>query len=229
VAFSCHVVVPDQQLSRIDTLSETIRRRLLQRFGIDHPVLQFETQACGEGSLLCELEPGNEPNGSSGPKARSGPSPTRTFFKKPLHFWIRLVLGVVFIIASADKIYNPGPFAQAIYNYQILPDVLINLMAIILPWLELFLGIFLIVGFWLPGAVTLANGLLIVFFGALVFNVARGLDVHCGCFSTSADGNPATAWYLIRDAAFLLMGGYLFFKVVLSRKPEAPAIETRRP
>lgn len=137
-------------------------------------------------------------------------------------FWIRLLLGAIFIIASADKIYNPEGFAQAVYNYQILPDALINLTAIILPWLELFLGIFLIVGFWLPGAVTLANGLLVVFFGSLVFNVARGLDVHCGCFSTSTDGDPTTAWYLIRDSAFLLMGAYLFFKVMISRKLEEP-------
>jgi uncharacterized membrane protein YphA (DoxX/SURF4 family) len=132
------------------------------------------------------------------------------------------VLGAIFIVASADKIYNPGGFAQAVYNYQILPDALINLTAIILPWLELILGIFLIVGFWLPGAVTLANGLLVVFFGSLVFNVARGLDVHCGCFSTSTDGDPTTAWYLIRDSVFLLMGAYLFFKVIISRKLEEP-------
>ncbi len=139
---------------------------------------------------------------------------------RQVHFWIRLVLGAIFIIASADKIYNPGGFAQAVYNYQILPDALINLTAIILPWLELILGIFLIVGFWLPGAVTLANGLLVAFFGSLVFNVARGLDVHCGCFSTRTDGDPTTVWYLIRDSAFLLMGAYLFFKVMISRKLE---------
>jgi cation diffusion facilitator family transporter len=228
VAFSCHVVVPDQQLSRIDVLSESIRRQLLQRFGIDHPVLQFETEACGQGSMLCELVPGKVPNGSSGPAVCSDRRPENTFFKKPLHFWIRLVLGVVFIIASADKIYNPGPFAQAVYNYQILPDALINLTAIILPWLELFLGLCLFLGFRLPGAVTLANGLLVIFFGTLVFNVSRGLDVHCGCFSTSTDGNPATAWYLIRDAAFLLMGGYIFYKVMIGRKREPSAVETNR-
>jgi len=54
VAFSCHVVVPDQLLSRTEELSGMIRRALLEDFGIDHPVLQFETEACGNGSLLCE-------------------------------------------------------------------------------------------------------------------------------------------------------------------------------
>jgi uncharacterized membrane protein YphA (DoxX/SURF4 family) len=137
-------------------------------------------------------------------------------FRKPLLFWVRLILGTVFILASVDKILHPEAFAQAIYNYQILPGALINLMAIILPWLEILLGLLLVFGFWLPGTVTLMNLLLVSFFGALVYNVARGLDVHCGCFSTAAKGDPATTWYLVRDSAFLFMGGFLFFKMVLS-------------
>lgn len=142
----------------------------------------------------------------------------KALLKKPLHFWLRLVLGGIFIASSVGKIHDPGAFARIVHNYQLLPDVLINFVAIILPWLELVLGMCLLGGFWLPGAVTLTSGLLVVFFGALVFNVARGLDVHCGCFTTSTEGDPATTWYLIRDAAFLLMGGYLFYTVMLARK-----------
>ena len=55
VAFSCHVVVPDQPLSRTQELSGVIHRGLLDDFGIDHPVFQFETEACGKGSILCEI------------------------------------------------------------------------------------------------------------------------------------------------------------------------------
>lgn len=55
VAFSCHVVVPDQAVSRTEPLAEKIRHDLLESFGIDHPVLQFETAACGDGDLLCQL------------------------------------------------------------------------------------------------------------------------------------------------------------------------------
>jgi Co/Zn/Cd efflux system component len=63
VAFSCHVVVPDQAVSRTQPLAQKIRRDLLESFGIDHPVLQFETAECGEGELLCQLACGG---GSSG-------------------------------------------------------------------------------------------------------------------------------------------------------------------
>ena len=224
VAFSCHVVVPDQQLSKIDALKEKIRHHLLHQFGIDHPVLQFETSPCGEGEMLCALSNGNAQEAAA---EGNEPSAMRRFFlQKPATFWIRLILGAVFVLASVDKIIHPAAFAQAIYNYQILPDALINLTAIILPWLELLLGILLISGLWLPGATVLVNMLLLAFFGALVFNVARGLDVHCGCFTTSTEGTPATTWYLIRDTVFLVLGCVLFFKVVFKPAP-AKAIAKR--
>jgi len=64
VAFSCHVVVPDQAVSRTEALAEVLRRNLHERFGIDHPVFQFETAACGNGDLLCGLSCGNGNGGS---------------------------------------------------------------------------------------------------------------------------------------------------------------------
>ncbi len=55
IAFSCHVVVLDQPISQTETLAKTIRETLLHRFGIDHPILQFETSECGNGSTLCGI------------------------------------------------------------------------------------------------------------------------------------------------------------------------------
>jgi uncharacterized membrane protein YphA (DoxX/SURF4 family) len=126
----------------------------------------------------------------------------------------RLILGVVFIYASIDKILYPADFAKAVYNYQILPDYLINLTAIILPWLELILGIFLIIDLFRKGSVCIVTFLLVVFLGAMIFNLARGMDIHCGCFSTSTEGmnNTPMVWYVIRDGLFLLPAFYLFYR-----------------
>ena len=55
IAFSCHLVVSDQLLSQTEKLSAHIQHSLFHEFGIDHPVLQFETQACGNDSMLCEI------------------------------------------------------------------------------------------------------------------------------------------------------------------------------
>jgi uncharacterized membrane protein YphA (DoxX/SURF4 family) len=135
----------------------------------------------------------------------------------------RLTLAGIFIYASLDKIAHPAAFANDVYNYQILPDALINLTALVLPWLELFLGLCLLTGIWLPGTVLTVNGLLIVFLAALVFNMARGLDVNCGCFSTASDAQAMSAgWYLLRDMGFSAVGVFLFYAVFLHRQREQP-------
>jgi uncharacterized membrane protein YphA (DoxX/SURF4 family) len=127
----------------------------------------------------------------------------------------RLILGAIFIYASYDKILHPKAFAEIVYNYQILPDKLINPTAIFLPWLELLMGICLIAGFWMPGTVIWCNILLVAYIGALSFNLARGLDIHCGCFSTSK-GNSISIETIMWDVAFLLLSVYLLFFVFRS-------------
>ncbi len=130
----------------------------------------------------------------------------------------RLFLGIVFVAASVHKIVHPKAFAEIIYNYQILPGSLINLTAIILPWLELSLGLCLLLGIWLPGAALLGTFLLIVFQGSLIFNLVRGLNIYCGCFNITSDlsSDTSMAWYVFRDGIFLLLAlivcFYVFFK-----------------
>ena len=133
---------------------------------------------------------------------------------------IRLILGAVFVYASVDKIIHPAAFAEVINKYQILPGELINLTAIVLPWLELLLGLGLIAGLWLPGASFLITVLMAIFCGALLFNIVRGLDINCGCFRTDDMPNSGApmVWYVIRDGVFLLMSLSLFFRAFLKNR-----------
>ncbi len=55
IAFSCHVVVCEQPISRTEPIAQAIRTHLLERYNIDHPTLQLETNECGDGSTLCGL------------------------------------------------------------------------------------------------------------------------------------------------------------------------------
>lgn len=55
IGFSCHVEVLDQPVSKTETIGESIRHELFHRYGIDHPILQFETAECGNGGILCEI------------------------------------------------------------------------------------------------------------------------------------------------------------------------------
>ncbi len=134
--------------------------------------------------------------------------------------FFRLFLGTVFLYACMEKILHPHDFAQSIYNYQILPSPIINLAALLLPWLELLLGICLITNIYLPAALLWSNMLLWIFFVALLYNYFRGLNVHCGCFSAPMDQNEAApmAWYVIRDLFFLSAGGYLMFSIFIQTR-----------
>jgi uncharacterized membrane protein YphA (DoxX/SURF4 family) len=124
----------------------------------------------------------------------------------------RLILGAIFIYAAIDKILHPEAFAKAVYNYRILPHLLINSTAIVLPWLELILGIFLVLGLFREGGVGLVTFLLLVFLGAMAFNLARGLNIDCGCFSIGSGASGVhMGWYVLRDSLFLLPALYLFF------------------
>ena len=130
----------------------------------------------------------------------------------------RLILGGIFVYASFDKILHPAAFAEAVYNYQILPHGLINLTAIVLPCLELILGIFLLLNFWMPGTVVMCNLILTTFIGALLFNMARGLNINCGCFSTTAVESSMNVLTVLRDTSFLAIGGYLLYAIFSYRK-----------
>lgn len=53
IALAVHLTVPDQMLSQVDELAEKVREILMHEFKIDHPILQFESNSCNEGQLLC--------------------------------------------------------------------------------------------------------------------------------------------------------------------------------
>ena len=105
----------------------------------------------------------------------------------PLIF--RIILGVVFIYASYHKILDPASFSDNIHNYHITDNLIgtENLAALIIPWLELIVGVFLIFGVFLEGATSITIGLYIFFIIILSQAVYRGIDVHCGCFKTESD------------------------------------------
>ncbi len=102
----------------------------------------------------------------------------------------RLLIGGMYIAASFYKIIEPATFAKSIWQYHLVPGSLINLMALVLPWLELVIGVALIVGLTYRGAIWWANLLLVVFIVALASTIMRGIDIDCGCFKA---GQSATA------------------------------------
>jgi len=119
----------------------------------------------------------------------------------------RLILGGIFLYAAYDKVIHPGQFAEILIDYAILPLGAINVVAIWLPILELIVGVAVIARFWLRANALLMSGLMVVFITGIVQALARGIGLHCGCFSTSPGGAPRTWLSLWQEA--LLFGGCL--------------------
>ncbi len=124
-------------------------------------------------------------------------------------FLLRLFVGGVFIYASIDKIAHPGQFAHAIENYRILPWFLINIFAIILPWIELVSGVLLIAGVWLNGSAITISALLLIFIIAITAGLLRGLDISCGCFNTTG-GQKIGLSLIIKDVVLLLITIHIY-------------------
>ena len=130
-----------------------------------------------------------------------------------LHPWlivlIRVLLGVIFIYASYDKILDPGKFARDIANYHIIPFGLENLIAIILPWLELFIGIGLIAGLMVDGASMISGGLMTIFILFILQATLRGFNIECGCGLKEGE---MVGWNKILENLVFLGASYLVWQ-----------------
>jgi hypothetical protein len=120
--------------------------------------------------------------------------------------WVAcLALAGVLIAAAFPKISNPDQFALAVYQYQLLPTMLVNLVAVYLPWLEISCAAALVA---LPaarrGALLLVAGMLVVFTIAITWVVIRGQAIPCGCFG-GEDSTAAGWWSLARNCGLLAL------------------------
>lgn len=131
--------------------------------------------------------------------------------QRPLHLGdfvllvLRFGLAAVFIVAALPKIAAPDLFAGNVHNYQMLPPWAVNSLALVLPWLELFVGLGLALGIWSRASALVMAGLMVVFMIAYSTARARGLDIACGCFEVGTDAESASmAWVVLRDLGLIV-------------------------
>ena len=110
----------------------------------------------------------------------------------PVTFWCcRLGVAALLLFAAVQKISMPLEFARLIREYHILPDQMLNLVAVVLPWVEIVCGICFITGWWLMGSAALLSGLNVLFVIAISYRAwlimsSTGigffdLSYDCGC------------------------------------------------
>ena len=110
------------------------------------------------------------------------------------------IAGLIFAAASLHKIAQPLQFAHIIENYRILPALLVNPAAIVLPWVELTCGLLLIGGILREASASVLFVLAGIFILAVGFNLIRGVQFDCGCFGS---GHVPPWRVLLRDVGLL--------------------------
>ena len=99
---------------------------------------------------------------------------------------LRLVLAFIFILSALEKFKSLESFALNVDAYQIFPAIVVNLIVVIIPWLELFVGFGLLFKFKLRANLLLYLILMICFTTLVVIAMIKGLDIECGCFGESS-------------------------------------------
>jgi putative oxidoreductase len=130
---------------------------------------------------------------------------------------VQIALGAIFVAAALPKIADPPSFAHMVYNYRILPAGLVNISALVMPWVELLAGLALILGVWKSAARNIIAAMLLVFIVAIAFNLIRDNAIDCGCFDQSAANltHEERIWdmkmVILRDLGMLLMVAQLWW------------------
>jgi putative oxidoreductase len=133
------------------------------------------------------------------------------------HAWLglpaRLYVGVVFLQACYHKILQPEVFAVDVATYQFLPLSTVNLFALTVPWMELVVGVLLVIGWRVQAASLVVAGLMVSFMVALAWALHLNLDMSCGCFASQAatEDDPISWHTLVRDSVWLVLALYTLF------------------
>ncbi len=118
---------------------------------------------------------------------------------------LRIILGVVFILASIGKVADPGSFAASVSAYGIVKGDAALLIGTVLPWVEFFSGLGLLLGLFFRGSALLALLMLILFTIVILSALWRGLDISCGCFSQDPVAERLGWWKLGENVVLIVM------------------------
>lgn len=133
--------------------------------------------------------------------------PRREQIVSTLVLLVRVGLGCMFIMSSLPKIRQPYDFLSSVYSYELVGPKMGVLVAMVLPWTELFVGICLLGGIFVSGALLVSIGMGVLFTFVLGAALYRGLDISCGCFSTGAAGKISYLTLLRAAVITLLSAG----------------------
>lgn len=127
----------------------------------------------------------------------------------------RVVLAGVWLVSGALKAADPLQTRVAVEAYDVLPAAGAEIVAALLPWVEIALGLLLLVGLGTQAVAALSGVLMLGFLVGVAQAWARGLSIDCGCFGGGGEVAPGETAYLselLRDTGFLALAGWLMVR-----------------
>jgi uncharacterized membrane protein YphA (DoxX/SURF4 family) len=125
----------------------------------------------------------------------------------------RLGLAAVWLLAGATKVGDLAASGRAVNAYRLMPYDLATAVGAALPFVELALGVLLLLGLATRLAAGVSAVLLVVYIAGIASAWARGLAIDCGCFSKggelAAGQSPSYGPEILRDVGFLVLAGFL--------------------
>ena len=125
-----------------------------------------------------------------------------------LSVFCRLLLGAIFISFALSKILRPAVFALNVVDYGMMPGWGVDLWALALPWAELVVGLFLILGIRTRAAATLIAAMNLIFIVGLVNAILHHMPINCGCVGEV--GEPVNWLKVMKNAAMVVMTIQIF-------------------
>ena len=120
----------------------------------------------------------------------------------------RLILGIILIAAGALKLGHAPALASSIAGFRLLPAGVIPLLSVVLPPLEILLGLYLLAGLFTRIAGIVAALLFLLYAVAIASAVLRGIPANCGCFGP-ADAATADWPHVAFDLILAALGGFI--------------------
>ena len=123
-------------------------------------------------------------------------------------------MGLTLLFSAAGALPNQAEFAGAVQAHGLLPGLLANVYGSVLPWLELTIGVLLLVGLFTRFAAGVTLLMVISFLianGTAVYQNVKNWDSVCGCFH----------WVAVRTGDALIIDIVLIlFTVILVLRPQ---------
>ncbi len=130
----------------------------------------------------------------------------------------RLVPGIVFLYAGITKITNIPLFGRSIRAYQLLPELwMSDILAYILPVVEIIAALLLIVGLLTRGAAAVTLMMLAAFIVGIAWVWSQGISIDCGCFGTGGEVSPEDTQYPLKLAENVGMSALCIWLLIRPR------------